>query len=91
MRPHLLESDNLGLDTHLFHLNMRLLNVTWNGKKFVGPFLVQDTVTQQAFTPGQLEYIYKECKVLPVIRHHIVLGIWVVPTCTIECRHAFFG
>ena len=79
------------LDTHLFRLNMRLLCVTWSGKKFVGPFLVQDTVTQQAFTPGQLEYIYKECNVLPVIRHHIVLGIRVGPTCTIECRHAFFG
>ena len=79
------------LDTHLFRLNMHLLCVTWGYQKFVGPFLVEDTVTQQAFTPAQLRFIYKECKVLPVIRHHSVLGIWVGSTCTRECRHAFFG
>ena len=79
------------LDTHLLRLNMHLLCVTWGYQKFVGPFLVEDTVTQQAFTPAQLRFIYKECKVLPVIRHHSVLGIWVGSTCTRECRHAFFG
>ena len=71
---------------------MHLLCVTVGTNKLVGPFLVEDTVTVQRFTPAQLKYIYKECNgVVPVIRYHSVLGIWVGSTCTRECRLAFFG